>query len=156
MKIRNQQPGDLGWIISIHGEVYTREFGFDASFEINIADKIVKYFSEKHDFNRVWIAEVDGQLAGSVAIRELPDKVGFINFVVVLNEFRGQGIARALMDKVIAHGRAHGKDKLRLETFTVLLGARELYKKIGFEIVEANELELFSSNMVQEFWELTL
>ena len=60
------------------------------------------------------------------------------------------------MDKVIAHGRAHGKDKLRLETFTVLLGARELYKKIGFEIVEANELELFSSNMVQEFWELTL
>ncbi|NKB32117.1 MAG: GNAT family N-acetyltransferase [Pseudomonadales bacterium] len=156
MKIRDQLPGDLGWIISVHGEVYTREFGFDASFETNIADKIVKYFSGTDDFNKVWIADVEGNRAGSVAVRALPENVGFVNFVVVLDAYRGKGIANSLMDKVIEHGKAYGKEKLRLETFSCLVSAREMYKKLGFEIVEANELDLFSRTMVQEFWELPL
>lgn len=156
MEIRNHQPGDLGWIISVHGEIYSHEFDFDGSFETNIADKVVQYFSHADDFNRVWIALVDDKRAGSVALRKLSDGVGFINFVVVLDEFRGSGIANGLMETVLDHAKAHGITKLRLETFTCLASARELYKKLGFEIVESNRIFAFGKDLEQEFWELSL
>ena len=27
------RPGDLGWVVMTHGEVYTREFGWTTDFE---------------------------------------------------------------------------------------------------------------------------
>lgn len=154
MNIRTHIPGDLGWIISMHGEVYAKEFGFDGSFEINIADKVVKYFSQKDDFNRVWIAEVESSRAGSVAIRKLDDDIGFINFVIVQDLFRGQGIANVLMEKVLIHGRQNRCKKFRLETYTCLESARKLYAKLGFKIVESNSINRFGLDLVQEYWEL--
>jgi ribosomal protein S18 acetylase RimI-like enzyme len=156
VKIRTHSSGDFGWIISIHGEVYTREFGFDDSFEINIADKIVKYFAKKDVFNRIWIAEIENKRVGSIAIRLIADNVGFINFVAVLEEFRGNGIADALMREVIRHAYQHEISKLRLETYTCLVSARELYKKLGFNIVESAEIKQFGQELVREFWELPL
>lgn len=138
----------------MHGEVYSREFGFDGGFEINIADKVVKYFSEEDEFSRVWIAEVDDRRAGSVAIRKLAEEIGFINFVVVLDQYRGQGIANTLMEKALGHGRAKGCKKFRLETFTCLESARKLYEKLGFKIVESASINQFGVDLVREFWEL--
>ena len=64
MQIRDPLPGDVGWIVRVHGEVYAREFSFDRSFEFTTAEKLVRYFSGDDDFNRIWIAEVDGVRAG--------------------------------------------------------------------------------------------
>ncbi|MDA1372664.1 MAG: GNAT family N-acetyltransferase [Proteobacteria bacterium] len=156
LTLRTHQPGDLGWIISTHGEIYSREFGFDGSFEINIADKVLKYFSTEDDFNRVWIAMVDDKRAGSVAVRALSEATAFVNFVVVLNEFRGQGIARSLMDGMIEHVRKHRYQKIRLETFTCLEVARELYRDLGFTVIENSVIHAFGRDLTREFWELTL
>ena len=31
------EPGDLGWVVMAHGEVYTREFAWDSTFEELVA-----------------------------------------------------------------------------------------------------------------------
>jgi hypothetical protein len=68
------EPGDLGWVVMTHGEVYAREFGWDATFEEVVAT-IVGDFARAHDADRerAWVALVDGRRAGCVfCVREPP------------------------------------------------------------------------------------
>ena len=54
------QPGDLGWVVMTHGEIYAREFGWDTSMESFTAG-IVADYATGHDSDReaAWIAERD-------------------------------------------------------------------------------------------------
>ncbi len=61
------RPGDLGWVVMAHGEVYASEFGWDTSFEALVA-RIVADYAADHDPDReaAWIAEIDGRRVGCV------------------------------------------------------------------------------------------
>ena len=61
------RPGDLGWVVLAHGEMYAEEYGFDERFEGLVA-RIVADYAAGHDAERenAWIAEVDGERAGCV------------------------------------------------------------------------------------------
>lgn len=155
--IRKLKPGDLGWIISMHGMIYSQEFQFDASFEVHIASKIVGFVEKAGAFDTFWIHEIDGERAGSIAVSRVSDQVAFINFVLVLSKFRGQGVAQELMNEAIRHARKHGMSVMRLETYSCLQNARRLYKKLGFNLNEpTNKVKKFGQSFNQEFWELRL
>jgi GNAT superfamily N-acetyltransferase len=155
--IRTHRSGDLGWIISKHGEIYSDEFGFDPNFEIHIAAKIVSFIEKSDAFNSLWLCELEGQRAGSIAISQLSDGKAFLNFVLVPKEFRGHGVARALMATALDHARKSNISIVRLETYNVLQSARALYKDLGFQLVQTQTgLTLFGQKLDQEFWELVL
>lgn len=58
-------PGDLGWVVMTHGELYDEEFGWNQDFEALVA-RIVADFANNRDPARVqaWIAEMDGRRVG--------------------------------------------------------------------------------------------
>lgn len=61
------RPGDLGWVVQAHGQLYAEQFGWDTSFEALVA-RIVADFATDHDPAReaAWVGEVDGARAGCV------------------------------------------------------------------------------------------
>ena len=65
--IRQNAPGDIGWIIHRHGALYAAEYGWDESFEALVAE-IAGRFLKSHDPDkeRCWVAERDGEIVGSV------------------------------------------------------------------------------------------
>jgi ribosomal protein S18 acetylase RimI-like enzyme len=155
--IRKPKPGDLGWVISMHGITYSKEFQFDSNFELNIASKIIAFFDKAAAFERLWIKEIQGERAGSIAVSQISDQVAFINFLLVLSQFRGQGIAEELLDTAIHHAKEHKFSVIRLETYSCLKNARKLYKKVGFNMAKTTkDIEKFGQSFDQEFWELQL
>lgn len=155
---RTPKPGDLGWIILAHGELYASEFGFTTDFEINIARKIVYLFEgAAHPFNAFWITEVGDNRAGSIAISKRNETTAFINFVLVLNQYRRRGIARNLLDIAIRRCKEHGFKSIELETYSFLQNARRIYSGLGFEITSTEKgVSEFGQTSDKEFWALRL
>src|SRR4051812_11550626 len=72
--LRAHRPGDIGWVIERHGALYAQEYRYDASFEALVAEigaRFLRTFDPARE--RCWIAECNGQRAGSVfLVRKSP------------------------------------------------------------------------------------
>lgn len=82
---------------------------------------------------RLLLAECDGQLAGCIALHKLEDRVCEMKRLYLRPQFRGKGLGRTLVDRIIAEARQIGYSRMRLDTVEpVMKDAVGLYRKIGF------------------------
>ena len=155
--LRGLRPGDLGWIVQRHGELYAREYGWTSSFEALVA-RIVADYLDKHQPGRddAWIAEVDGQRAGCVLCVRNDDETAQLRVLLVEAWARGHGLGARLVDECIRFARDSGYRKLVLWTNDVLVAARRIYLAAGFELVREEAHHSFGKDLVGQFWELRL
>jgi DNA-binding MarR family transcriptional regulator/GNAT superfamily N-acetyltransferase len=151
--LRPPEPGDLGWIVHRHGAVYAREYGFDAGFEALVA-RIVADFAAGNDpaFERAWIAEIDGERAGSVLLVRLDAETAKLRLLLVEPAARGFGLGRRLVDECLGFARDRGYQRITLWTQSELDVARALYAAAGFACVEAVPERAFGRDLVTETW----
>ena len=105
--IRDREPGDLGWLVERHGVLYTREYGWDESFERLVA-QIAADFDPQRD--RAWIAEHNGRRAGAVLCVHHDDTTAKLRTLLVEPSARGLGLGTRLVQHVIKHAKAAGYD----------------------------------------------
>jgi N-acetylglutamate synthase-like GNAT family acetyltransferase len=155
--LRQHEPGDMGHVIRLHGEIYAKEFGWDAGFEALVA-RIAATFLERYDGKRerCWIAEVDGAVAGSVFLVKRSASVGQLRLMIVDPKARGLGIGERLVSECVRFARQAGYRKVTLWTNSVLRAARHLYAKAGFRLVHKERHRSFGHDLVGETWELAL
>jgi GNAT superfamily N-acetyltransferase len=155
--LREPQPGDLGWVVQQHGEIYAREYGWNQSFEGLVADVIAKYQRDlQPEWERAWIAEVNGQKAGSVFVVRKSKTVAQLRLLILTPQARGLGLGGRLTDEVIAFAQAKGYKKLVLWTNQCLTVARAIYAKRGFTLTHSETHDGYGSPQVGETWELRL
>lgn len=155
--LRTQRPGDIGWVVQRHGELYAAEYGWDTGFEALVA-RIAGEFLDRYDpaAERCWIAERAGRRVGCVFVVRKNRTTAKLRMLLVEPEARGLGLGRRLVDECIAFSRAAGYRKLVLWTQRNLVAARSLYAACGFRLVDEEPHHGFGHDLVSETWELDL
>jgi GNAT superfamily N-acetyltransferase len=151
------RPGDLGWVVMAHGEMYASEFGWDTSFESMVA-RIVADYAGDHDDTREagWVAELDGRRAGCVFCIAADDQTAQLRMLLVDPAARGHGIGARLVDECLDFSREAGYKRMKLWTVHPLVAARGIYLSRGFRLVEEEPHHSHGADLVGQVYELDL
>jgi GNAT superfamily N-acetyltransferase len=151
------RPGDLGWVVMAHGEVYAAEFGWDASFEALVA-RIVADYAASNDPAReaAWIAEIDDRRVGCVFCVAADETTAQLRILLVDPSARGRHLGAMLVDECVAFARRAGYQRMKLWTNHPLVAARRIYLSRGFKLVEDEQHHSFGVDLVGQVYELDL
>jgi GNAT superfamily N-acetyltransferase len=151
------QPGDLGWVVMAHGEVYASEFGWDTALEGFIA-RIVADYAASHDPAReaAWIAEADGRRAGCVFCVAADESTAQLRTLLVDPSARGHHLGGRLVDECVAFAREAGYARMKLWTNHPLAAARRIYLSRGFVLVKQEPHHSFGADLIGQVYELDL
>jgi len=157
VRLRRHRPGDMGWVVQRHGELYWKEYGYDERFEALVAG-IVAGFIHALDVKRerCWIAERKGRRLGAVFLVSKSATAAQLRLLIVEPAARGLGLGKRLVRACIRFAREAGYRKLVLWTQSELAAARGIYQKSGFRRVRREAHASFGKRLEGEYWELKL
>ena len=157
LSIRALHIGDIGWIVHRQGILYAAEYGWNVAYEALVAE-ILAAFVKNYDprWEAAWIAELNGQIAGSVFLVRSSDQVAKLRLLYVEPAARGLGIGARLVSECVQGARTRGYQRLTLWTNDVLVAARRIYEGAGFRLTSEERHRSFGKELVGQMWELPL
>jgi len=82
-----------------------------------------------------FVVEIDGRVAACGALEIFTETLGEVRSLVVVDEHKGQGLGRLLVERIIAEARAIGLKRLMALTYVP-----GFFHKLGFQTVSKDTL----------------
>lgn len=141
----------------LHGLIYSRECNLDLAFEGYVAAGLgafVTSFDVCKD--RLWLAEANGDLVGSVAIVGVAGRAAQLRWYLVHPDARGAGLGRTLLQEALAFCRERKFESVFLWTISELKTAAHLYRDAGFTLTEEKTHEVWRALRTEHRYDLLL
>lgn len=148
------RPGDIGYLIYLHGKRYALENGYLQGLEIYTMESMLeslKNFSPDKD--RFWIARHNDTIVGSIALMNRGD-LAQLRYFLIEPDYRGYGLGNRLMQLFIDFMHRCGYQGAYLWTTNELPAAAHLYRKFGFVLTEEVPSEQFGKHTIEQKYEL--
>jgi GNAT superfamily N-acetyltransferase len=152
-------PGAIGRIIELNAAYFNKNYGFNKSFEIEIA-KFCSTFFEEYQTNRdgLWIATVNDLIIGSILVdgRKRDLEGAQIRLLIVDQNYQGQGVGTKLLQCAIEFCRKHNHNRVFLWTFKDFKIAKQLYEKNDFTFQEERKVNYWNCVLIEQKYQLDL
>lgn len=148
--------GDIGYLIHMHGWIYRRECRYPLAFEGYVA-RTFHEFMKTYDAgkDRIWLAEHNGEIVGSIGIVGHPGKAQ-LRWFLLNPDYRGIGLGKRLLREALAYCRRKRYPKVFLLTTEDQTQAIAMYRKAGFVQTAENRIDTWVNKLVEYAFELDL
>ena len=149
-------PGDIGHITSRHGILYAEEYRWGIDFESYVAAGLHEFYREFDPTkDRIWIAEHEGKIIGSVLVKSRGESAQ-LRYFYIEPEYRGVGLGKKLWSSALDFIAERGFKSAYLLTTSELLRAAYLYTSTGFVLAEEKTTTSFGKEVVEQKYILML
>mgnify|MGYP000721559663 CR=1 FL=1 len=151
------QPGDLGYVIYLHGSMYGAEYQYGISFETYVAKGMYEFYSQYDpEMDRVWICEDNNRIIGFLLGMHRENQALQLRYFILLPEYRGIGLGKKLMELYMEFLREKNYRSTYLWTTHEQETAALLYKRFGFELTEEKPSDAFGKELKEQRYDLHL
>jgi DNA-binding MarR family transcriptional regulator/N-acetylglutamate synthase-like GNAT family acetyltransferase len=151
------KPGDVGYLIYLHGTLYARESGYSQAFEGYVVKTFYEFLEHYDtDNDKIWLAMYNQEIVGSIAILAKPNSQAQLRWFLVHPVFRGTGVGKHLLETALHYCRKQQFKNVYLLTTDVQQKAISMYKKAGFQPTESLKMEQWGKVMHEERYDLNL
>jgi GNAT superfamily N-acetyltransferase len=116
---------------------YAAGLGVDLSFQHFDAERAELLGAYAPPTGRLILARVEAEPAGCIALRALEPAICEMKRLYVRPAFRGLGLGRQLVERIIAEAQTAGYAQMRLDTLPTMAEARRLCREVGFKEIPA-------------------
>jgi GNAT superfamily N-acetyltransferase len=151
------EPGDLGWVVMCHGEIYASEFGYDREFETLVAS-MVSQLSARRDERRErgFIAVAEGRRLGCAFVVARDQATAQLRMLLVRPEARGRRLGTQLVQACLEFARAANYRRVVLRTNPPMTAAQQIYLTAGFQLVHEEACHKFGVDLIERDYALDL
>jgi ribosomal protein S18 acetylase RimI-like enzyme len=130
--VEAKTASQISWAIELI-KAYATSLEIDLSFQ-NFDREMAEFpGAYTRPDGRLFLAIEGGEAVGVVALRKLSGKTCEMKRLYVRPDFRGKGVGRMLVRKVLGEAQEIGYTRMRLDTLSSMIEAISLYESLGFE-----------------------
>ena len=151
------KPKDIDYLARLHGVLYSKEYGYDKTFETYVASDLTKFTQSFHpNKDRIWLAEIDNNIIGAIAIAGYSKVEARLRWFLVHPDYRRLGIGKELLKDALQFCKECKYKTIFLWTASELVGAGHLYTSFGFSRTEERKHEIWGKTVTEERYDLHL
>jgi GNAT superfamily N-acetyltransferase len=149
------RPGDIGYVVHLHGSLYKQEYDYGIGFESYVAAGLHEFWQQYDPAkDRVWIAEHEGKMIGFLLLMHRAPDTAQLRYFLLDPAYRGIGLGKRLIQLYMEFYRSCGYKASYLWTTSELDAAASLYKRQGFRLVEEKPSDAFGKAVVEQKYQL--
>ena len=150
------QPGDIGYVVYMHGAIYGREYNYGIQFETYVAKGLCEFY-ETFDpqRSRVWVCEHNNKMIGFLLLMDRKEAAQ-LRYFLIEPDYRGIGLGSKLLNIYLDFLRECGYKESYLWTTHELTTAASLYKRFGFQLTQEKESTSFGKTLREQRYDLVL
>jgi len=150
------RPGDIGYVIYLHGALYGKEYGYGIQFETYVAKGLCEFYEKYNPArDRIWVCEHNDRMIGFLLLMDR-GKAAQLRYFLIEPEYRGIGLGLKLLNLYMDFLRECGYKESYLWTTHELSAAASLYRRFGFQFTEEKESTSFGKPLREQRYDLVL
>jgi len=157
IRIRTElRPGDIGYVIYMHGRLYKKEYNYGIEFETYVAAGLAEFYQQYDpQKDRVWICEHRNNIVGFLLLMHRGDAAQ-LRYFILKPQYRGIGLGNKLMTLYVEHLKQCKYQVSYLWTTDELPASAHLYQKFGFKLTEQKPSTAFGKPVTEQRYDLVL